>query len=187
MNIKNAHANTCKWLNQKQEYLDWLDPLKLQDHHGFLWIKGKPVTGKSTLMKFALARARESMKDTVIASFFFNARGGDLEKSTIWMYRSLLLQLADGVPEIGQMLYVASRLDSWSKEDKIDWTLETLKGLLGKAVELPAHNLSYPAVSFRTGTMSMDPDDLKKAIQLRPAHAVPNQWIQRAWSSRTAG
>jgi hypothetical protein len=54
-----AHAKTCKWLLKKSEYLDWLDIAKLPDHHGFLWMKGKPGTGKSTLMKFALP-TRES-------------------------------------------------------------------------------------------------------------------------------
>jgi adenylylsulfate kinase-like enzyme len=57
MNIKNAHAKTCSWLIRKPEYLDWLNPSKLSQHHGFLWIKGKPGAGKSTVMKFALAYA----------------------------------------------------------------------------------------------------------------------------------
>jgi hypothetical protein len=35
MNIKNAHAKTCKWLLEKSEYLDWLDPSKLGEHYGF--------------------------------------------------------------------------------------------------------------------------------------------------------
>ena len=100
MTIKNAHAKTCKWLLTKPEYIDWLDTTKLGEHHGFLWIKGKPGTGKSTLMKFALAHARRSMKDRTIISFFFNARGEDLEKSTIGAYRSLLLQLFEQLPAL---------------------------------------------------------------------------------------
>src|SRR4051794_19467725 len=46
--IKNAHAKTCKWLLKNSKYFDWLDATKLGEHHGFLWIKGKPGTGKST-------------------------------------------------------------------------------------------------------------------------------------------
>src|SRR5580692_553515 len=53
MAIKNGHAKTCKWLLRMPEYLDWLDIHKLVEHYGFLWIKGKPGTGDSTLMKFA--------------------------------------------------------------------------------------------------------------------------------------
>lgn len=93
--IKNAYDNTCKWLLKKSEYLDWLDPTKLGEHHGFLWIKGKPRAGKSTLMKFILANARETIKDRIVISFFFNARGEDLEKSIIGTYRSLFLQLLE--------------------------------------------------------------------------------------------
>ena len=100
MTIKNAHAKTCKWLLKNSEYVDWLDATKLSEHHGFLWIKGKPGTGKSTLMKFALAVARKTMKDMIIISFFFNARGEELEKSTIGAYRSLLLQLVERLPAL---------------------------------------------------------------------------------------
>jgi nucleoside phosphorylase len=86
MTIKKAHAKTCRWLLSKPEYLDWLDNTKLGEHHGFLWMKGKPGTGKSTIMKFALANARKTMKDRIIMSFFFNARGEDLEKSMVGLY-----------------------------------------------------------------------------------------------------
>jgi hypothetical protein len=47
--IKDAHNETCRWLLSSSEYLDWLDPDQLEEHHGFLWIKA----GKSTIMKFA--------------------------------------------------------------------------------------------------------------------------------------
>ncbi|KAM0283861.1 hypothetical protein ACHAQH_002242 [Verticillium albo-atrum] len=50
--IRKAHDKTCAWLLERQAYLDWLDPAKLDDHCGFLWIKGKPGAGKSTIMKF---------------------------------------------------------------------------------------------------------------------------------------
>ena len=72
--IKAAHAKTCAWLLQKPEYKDWRDTEKLHQHLGFLWIKGKPGTGKSTLMKYIYAQARRKKSITVIA-FFFNARG----------------------------------------------------------------------------------------------------------------
>ena len=100
MTIKNAHAKTCKWLLKIFEYFDWVDTSKLQEHYGFLWIKGKPGTGKSTLMKFALANARKTMKDRIIISFFFNARGEGLEKFTIGTYQSLLLQLLERLPAL---------------------------------------------------------------------------------------
>ncbi|OCK92288.1 uncharacterized protein K441DRAFT_189693 [Cenococcum geophilum 1.58] len=94
MTIKNAHARTCKWLLKGSEYPNWFDGTKLGEYHGFLWIKGKPRTGKLTLIKFALTNARETIKDGIVISFF-NARGEDLEKSIIGTYQSLLLQLLE--------------------------------------------------------------------------------------------
>jgi hypothetical protein len=88
--ISRAHMNTCKWLFDKQEYLNWRDVAHMPRHCGFFWIKSKPGAGKSTLMKFMIKSARKRMAQDTIISFFFNARGGDrLETSLEGMYRSL--------------------------------------------------------------------------------------------------
>ena len=44
-------------------------------------------------MKFLVANIQKTMSDTTVVSFFFNARGEDLEKSTLGMYRSLIYQI----------------------------------------------------------------------------------------------
>lgn len=185
LNIKSAHTDTCKWLNGMQEYRDWLDPSMIKDHHGFLWIKGKPGTGKSTLMKFALAQARESMTDAVIISFFFNARGGDLEKSTNGMYRSLLLQLVKHVPELGMMIYTGFRLESWSGLEGMQWTIETLKDLLAKGVQLLTH--SNP-VFFIDALDECDEDEVRDMIsffeQLGESAVEAKQTLHICFSSR---
>jgi hypothetical protein len=49
-----AHRDTCSWLYSRVEYLRWQDPELRASHHGFMWIKGKPGAGRSTLMKHAL-------------------------------------------------------------------------------------------------------------------------------------
>lgn len=134
MNIKSAHAKTCKWLRKKDEYLDWLNPSKFSDHHGFLWVKGKPGTGKSTLMKFALAQARRSMRDWVVLSFFFNARGEELEKTTAGMYRSLLLQLLDSIPNL-DVVFDSLCLTVWPRDGQMQWSVESLKDLFEQAVQ----------------------------------------------------
>jgi ankyrin repeat protein len=95
-----AHRNTCTWLYSRVEYLTWQDPGSRAEHHGFLWIKGKPGAGKSTLMKCALHHAQSlNQRNTAIFSFFFNARGRDLEKTTEGMYRSLLHQVYTAFPD----------------------------------------------------------------------------------------
>ena len=55
-------------------------------------------------MKFAHEHMRSAQsKCSVTASFFFNARGEDLEKSIVGMYRSLLLQLLEGYPDLQEI------------------------------------------------------------------------------------
>jgi ankyrin repeat protein len=99
--IKSNHAKTCQWLLDHPGYQDWLDPARLAQHYGFLWISGKPGAGKSTIMKFAYSSMKKARRaDAKTASFFFNARGGYLEKSTSGLYRSLLLQLLEGYRDL---------------------------------------------------------------------------------------
>ncbi|CAN9415621.1 unnamed protein product [Alternaria alternata] len=133
MTIKTAHAKTCRWLLKSEQYLSWLDMTKVGEHHGFLWIKGKAGTGKSTLMKFALVNARRTMKNHILLSFFFNARGEDMEKSTIGTYRSLLLQLLERLPAL-QSVFDSLGLSTSSFSADHQWNAESLKTLLEQAI-----------------------------------------------------
>jgi ankyrin repeat protein len=134
MTIRNAHAKTCKWLLNSPAYLSWLDDTKTSEHNGFLWIKGKPGTGKSTLMKFALTNTRRTMKDSIIISFFFNARGERLEKSTIGTYQSLLLQLLDKLPAL-QCVFDSLCLSVSSISTCHQWSVESLKMMLEQVIK----------------------------------------------------
>jgi predicted ATPase len=78
--IRDAHKRTCKWLLETPQYVDWQDPDKFGQHHGFLYIYGKPGAGKSTIMKFAVTLPKETKGRTAVISFLFHARGGGLEK-----------------------------------------------------------------------------------------------------------
>jgi hypothetical protein len=135
MTIKNAHAKTCRWLLKKSEYLDWLDTDRLREHNGFLWIRGKPGTGKSTLMKFVLAHARKTMAGKAVISFFFNARGEDVEKSTIGTYRSLLLQLFERFPAV-QRVFDSLGLSRSSIGPNYQWSIGSLQVALEQAIML---------------------------------------------------
>ncbi|KAH8893731.1 hypothetical protein GQ53DRAFT_599418, partial [Thozetella sp. PMI_491] len=134
MSVKRAHLRTCRWLLKKPEYIDWLDMSRMNDHQGFLWIRGKPGAGKSTLAKFAVTNkdARKLLQGKTIISFFFNARGDELEKSTVGMYRSLLLQLFKAHP---QLLSAFDSLHLPRQLPKRDWDIETLQELLELTVQ----------------------------------------------------
>lgn len=101
-NIKNADTTTCRWILKHSDYLSWANPEHISEHHGFLWIRGKPGAGKSTLMKFIYSQAKRKEKkmQSLTASFFFHARGEVLEKTVSGMYRSLLFQLFKGFPDL---------------------------------------------------------------------------------------
>ncbi len=104
--IRAAHARTCHWfVDRGSKYRAWLDPTTRSRTHGFLWMQGKAGVGKSTIMKFAYLKSRKSDGPNAFsASFFFNARGHDLEKSTAGMYRSLLRQLMHKFPDLQSIL-----------------------------------------------------------------------------------
>ena len=131
-NIKIAHSKSCRWLFERQEYHDWLDTSKFEDHHGLLWIKGKPGAGKSTLMKFILRKIRQRMPRNTIVSFFFGARGDKIEQNTVGLYRSILFQLLENFPSLQSifgLLGVAT-----DDLPKYQWTTEILKELFEQAI-----------------------------------------------------
>jgi hypothetical protein len=107
------------------------------DHGGFLWIKGNPGTGKSTLMKLLFEEAKLNAKgdsSQITLSFFFLARGTVEEKSTTGLYRSLLHQLFEKVVELRNSL-------EWMTTDgarviqRNGWHEEALKQTLTHAVQ----------------------------------------------------
>ena len=78
--------------------------------------------------------AREApCHDEVFLSFFFHARGVDLEKSTLGMYRSLLFQLLDRVPELQDVLDNSYKHTQSSGDNQI-WELGALQKLLSQAI-----------------------------------------------------
>ncbi|KAF5547710.1 ankyrin protein 3 [Fusarium mexicanum] len=102
LTIKAAHSKTCRWFLKHPKYISWTDRQQISEHHGFLWIRGKPGAGKSTVMKFIYleSKKKDRKHQSLTASFFFNARGEVLEKTVSGMYRSLLLQLFHGFPDL---------------------------------------------------------------------------------------
>jgi ankyrin repeat protein len=102
-----AQKDTCRWFLAKPEYVAWQDMAQISEDAGFLWIKGNPGTGKSTLMKLLFENTMSSTKHDptrITISFFFLARGAAEEKSTIGLYRSLLYQLFEKDEDLKESL-----------------------------------------------------------------------------------
>jgi hypothetical protein len=98
--IEPAHTRTCRWIFEEEAFSKWRDAAFRATNHGFLWIKGKPGSGKSTLMKCILNHITSHAPECNIISFFFNARGESLERSTEGCYRSLLHQMLKAFPKL---------------------------------------------------------------------------------------
>ena len=131
-NIETAHAKTCRWLLSHSMYKAWLDSDKLSQHHGFMWISGKPGAGKSTILKYIYTDMRKARnKHGLLAAFFFNARGELLEKSVEGMYRSILLELLEGYPDLQNVLDELADIRSNQNRCPL---LNDLKDLLTNAV-----------------------------------------------------
>ncbi|KAH8683581.1 hypothetical protein BGZ61DRAFT_550384 [Ilyonectria robusta] len=156
--IDEAHESTCKWLLDHQGYKDWLSLENANEDRG-LWINGKPGAGKSTLIKYAFANAKsDADPDTTVTSFFFNARGVDLEKSTTGMYRSILFQLLKGRPELQGLLM---KQGSWGKRSQSPWSLKELRELFETAVTNLGH---HRLICFIDALDESEEDDVRKMI-----------------------
>ena len=133
-------AGTYHWLCQNEEYRSWLEG-KSQTNQ-LLWIKGKPGAGKSTLLKHALTclksqiELKPSHTHIGCASFFFNARGVDLERNSAGMFRGLLHQLFQSIPAMRSQVVKKynekkETMSTWS------WHREELQNLFTFLVSLP--------------------------------------------------
>jgi ankyrin repeat protein len=127
--ITNAYSSTCQWLFETPEYTRWRDRSLLQTHHGLLWMKGKPGSGKSTITKCAVDYAEKTFTDEKTIYFFFNARGDPLEKTVEGMLRSLLHQMVRYLPRLFGALE-PKEVAAYSQ----GWPSKRLSGLFHEAV-----------------------------------------------------
>lgn len=129
--IKKAYASTCQWILTNHQYERWARSRQGLGSDRFIWLKGKPGTGKLTMMKFLLGHIRRQLivfdgNEVLISFFFFNARGTDLEQTTVGLYRSLLLQLLLNRQEVRLVL------DDISPTH--EWTVHSLRSIFEQAV-----------------------------------------------------
>lgn len=84
---------TCDWILKHPEYIHWTNSA-----NRLLWLRGKPGSGKSTLMKFLHSRlSRESIG--AMAAFWVYGQGLSMQRSKVGLLRSLLQQLLKTCPQ----------------------------------------------------------------------------------------
>ena len=86
--IGQGEKSTGKWILCDPQYCGWRD----EPGPAFLWLQGNPGTGKSTLMKQIQDQLGQEI-DLVVASFYYSARGGEVEVSHTHMLQALLHQI----------------------------------------------------------------------------------------------
>jgi len=109
-------------------------------------------------MKFVFSHAKQKMKNCAVVSFFFNARGETLEKSTIGMFRSLILQLLDRVPrhQCGS-LNLSPSLSTYQSN------IEALKELFEHVVQL--HAGLEPLVCFVDALDECEEEEVRDMVR----------------------
>jgi Ankyrin repeats (3 copies)/NACHT domain len=118
--IRSQADKTCAWLLKHETFLEWM-----HQPRGLLWIRGKPGAGKSTLLKYVLQETEKlelPPNRLVVASYFFHGRGAEIQKVTLGLFRSLLHQLLEKVPEMLSELTQTfkSKLETQGEPEK-DW------------------------------------------------------------------
>ena len=126
---------TCTWALRHESFTLWLEPRREFHKPALLWIKGKAGSGKSTLMKYLIHKIRElhdlnhqaksSNPTAYLATFFFDARGNELEKSPLGMFRTLLRELLEQEPRL--MEDFMGLYESKKARNDPEWHLEELR------------------------------------------------------------
>lgn len=174
--IEQAHAETCQWVFQTEQYLRWQDPAWRESHHGFFWIKGKPGSGKSTIMKCMLEHLQHRTPSCTILSFFFNARGKPLERTIQGCFRSLLYQILEQIPRARGSVPIPA---FFTKEQ--DWPVAAIRDMLHRAVR---SLLQEPLVLIIDALDECKDDEVRDMVRFIDGLAQSAEQLQICFASR---
>jgi ankyrin repeat protein len=126
--VEKAFPGTNTWIFQNKSYQRWI-----YEERRLLWIKGKPGSGKSTIIKRILdSFTREPAANQIQLYFFFHRRGSQLQYTQVGMLRTLLHQLIRQATLVRTMFETA-----WVEKKRVqdgevhakNWRLEELRDL----------------------------------------------------------
>lgn len=141
LSLASPAKGTCSWLFEHPQYQNWFRSGGEGQHSGLFFLTGKPGVGKSVLVNEAFRRASTGKHTSRhrTASFFFNRKGGNLENSTIGLYRSLLVQLLPKSPKHFQR--VCELRDDQGCDDT--WPEFQLQSILRFMFEDPSEPITF--------------------------------------------
>ena len=139
-NVGPAYKDTYNWLFDSQVcFRRWLIG---KDTKPIFWIYGKPGSGKSTLMKFAMTHLRtqellQKYDDNPwkFAAYFFHDRGTDVQKSIEGFLSEILYQILDQDKESFYFVYsVYAKVKKLRQAGKGAVTLGWIQSQLQEAI-----------------------------------------------------
>ena len=165
-NIEPAAKDTGNWLLESADFQDWAQRKKLDQHHGFFWIKGNPGSGKSTLIKKAYSYIRDNSSDpsSVITAFFFNARGSAVEKSPLGLFRTLIHSLCQQISALRAIVLRKYLEKSRLLKPGWEWPIGDIKAFV-KSVVTPSVLGQRNLVLFIDALDECDLVEIKSVIQ----------------------
>jgi hypothetical protein len=172
--VSHAHQSTFKWVFQPPDvsqppwsnFLSWLE-----SGQGCYWINGKAGSGKSTLLKYIQenpatrsALARWAGRTQIITAWYFSWNlGSDLQKSRIGLYRSLLHDVLQEVPDLIPVV-LPKQFRAASIREQIQFSLADLKAAMR---ELAKHaDMSLRLCLFIDGIDEFNDDYAELAQEL---------------------
>ncbi|KAF2203093.1 hypothetical protein GQ43DRAFT_470318 [Delitschia confertaspora ATCC 74209] len=133
--VEPAHKGTFEWLYQDRvPFIQWL-----KAGNGIFWISGKPASGKSTLLKFAVSDTRtyehlhenNSINRWITGDFFFTNRGKQEQRCVEGLLQRILFQL---LSQSKELLPFIERIFK-EHADHHGWLLIYLEDALKKIIE----------------------------------------------------
>lgn len=103
--IETSYDVPDDWLLKRPNDLEWVVSSAQGSQPRSLWIRGRPGSGKSVLLKRLLSVATRRMRGYVVLPFFFSKSEGSLESSAEGMYRAVLHQLLEKIPRLRSLLH----------------------------------------------------------------------------------
>lgn len=184
--IERAESGTCNWILQDSVYKAWANCERLGESHGLLWIKGKPGSGKSTLMKH-IAYKTPKPKGTVRLVFFFNARGAEQERNAQGLFKTFLHQLIIESPFMrNRLLALFRKKRAMAGKRGIIWSPAELRDMFFDTIQF---NSRTPVEIFVDALDECNDDEVRAiiaAFETCAANYVAkgSRNLKICWSSR---